>query len=74
VFWIVWPVAILAIVALAALVSRHIYGDFVEVRMDLRRGNLIGLSGAAILPPMALTILWRQMRGRRRSRSKARRR
>jgi Na+/proline symporter len=74
VFWILWPAVILTIVVLAALLSRHIYGDFVEVRMDLRRGNLIGLTAVAFVPPICLTILWRRMRGRRHSQSEERRR
>jgi uncharacterized protein YjbI with pentapeptide repeats len=48
--------------------------DFVEVRMDLRRGNLIGLTAVAFVPPICLTILWRRMRGRRHSQSEERRR
>lgn len=66
-FWILWPGAILAIVAVAALVSWRVHGDLVEVRIDLSRGNVVGLIGTAIAPPICLTILWRRMHGRRRA-------
>jgi hypothetical protein len=66
--WILWPAAILALVVAAALLSRRIYGDYTEVRLDLRRGNLIGLVAAAIAPPFCLTLLWWRMHGRRRRR------
>ena len=66
-FWIAWPGFILALCAIAVLLSIRVGAGLGEVRSDLTRENLIGLAMTVILPLALLTALWWRMRGRRRS-------
>jgi len=63
--WLVWPGSVLGIVALAALGSVVTQHGYTELRSDLTRSNLIGLTGVLIVPPTCLTVLWWRMRRRR---------
>jgi hypothetical protein len=57
---------ILAAAVAMSVVTQH---GFVEVRIAISRVNAIMLLAVLLLPPGGLTLVWRRMRGRRRSES-----
>ena len=63
--WLLWPGSVIVICVLAVAVSVHVYAGFGEVRTDLTRRNLIGLTLVIVAPPAYLTGLWWRMRRRR---------
>ena len=70
--WLLWPAIIIGICVGAVFLSVLEQHGFSEVRSDLTRANLIGLTVVLITPPTCLTILWWRMHGRRRLRRPAR--
>ena len=71
-FWLLWPGIIIAICVSAVFLSVYVQHGFSEVRSDLTRANLIGLTVVLINRPTCPTVLWWRMRGRRRVRRAAR--
>ena len=67
--WLVWPAIVLMILAAAVALSVVTQHGFVEVRIAISRVNAIMLLAVLLLPPGGLTLVWRRMRGRRRSES-----
>ena len=65
--WIMWPGGILLLCAAAVLLSVRFNEGLGEVRSDLTRGNLIGLTLIVLVPPAYVSGLWWRMRQRRRS-------
>jgi hypothetical protein len=64
--WVVWPGAVVSLVAIGIAISLWLRHGLDEVRLDLSRSNLVGLLGVLFFPPACLTVLWRLMHQRRR--------
>lgn len=64
--WLVWPVVVLTIVAIAVGMSVITQHGFEELRIAHSRTNLIMLVATLVVPPAGVTLIWSRMRGRRR--------
>jgi len=63
-----WPGIVLALTALGAATSIMMHHGLEEVRVDVSRTNLIGLSALLVVPPACLTLQWWRMHARRHGR------
>lgn len=65
---IAWISVVLALVGIGMALSVVLYHDTYEIRLAVRRSNLIGLGAVLLLPPTWITLQWWMMRNRRQAR------